>query len=98
MPLTSTEYSRRRREKIKQENPEKYKQLIHEENQKYYKKIKEQNEIIEEIEYDEIEEYEIKEDINIFKIRSNSTQVNPYSTKQISPSNSRMPNYIIKKT
>jgi hypothetical protein len=38
MPLTSTEYSRRRREKIKQENPEKYKQLRHEENQKYYKK------------------------------------------------------------
>jgi hypothetical protein len=62
MPLTSTEYSRRRREKIKQENPEKYKQLRHEENQKYYKKIKEPNEIIEEIEYDEIEEYEIKED------------------------------------
>ena len=40
MPLTNTEYSRRRREKIKQDNPEKYKQLRHEENQKYYKKIK----------------------------------------------------------
>jgi hypothetical protein len=64
MPLTSTEYSRRRREKIKQENPEKYKQLRHEENQKYYKKIKEPNEIIEKIEYDEIEEYEIKEEID----------------------------------
>jgi hypothetical protein len=40
MRLTSTEYSRRRREKIKKEEPEKYKQLRHEENQKYYKKIK----------------------------------------------------------
>jgi hypothetical protein len=29
MPLTSTEYSRRRRDKIKQDNPEKYKQLRH---------------------------------------------------------------------
>jgi len=62
MPLTSTEYSRRRRDKIKEENPEKYKQLRHEENQKYYKKIKEPNE--EEIE-DDIEEdiEEIEEDI-----------------------------------
>ena len=61
MPLTSTEYSRRRREKIKQDNPEKYKQLRHEENQKYYKKIKEQikEEIIKE---DEIKEEIIKED------------------------------------
>ena len=62
MPLTSTEYSRRRRDKIKQDNPEKYKQLRHEENQKYYKKIKEP---IEEIKDDkEIKEYdkEIKED------------------------------------
>jgi hypothetical protein len=66
MPLTSTEYSRRRRDKIKEENPEKYKQLRHEENQKYYKKIKEPNEeeIKEEIE-DDIEEdiEEIEEDI-----------------------------------
>lgn len=62
MPLTSTEYSRRRREKIKQDNPEKYKQLRHEENQKYYKKIKEQikEEIIKE---DEIKEDEIKEEV-----------------------------------
>ena len=56
MPLTNTEYSRRRREKIKQDNPEKYKQLRHEENQKYYKKIKEP---IKEIKEDE---EEIKED------------------------------------
>jgi hypothetical protein len=69
MPLTSTEYSRRRREKIKQENPEKYKQLRHEENQKYYKKIKEQikeeeikeDEIIEEIK-EQIKEEQIKEE------------------------------------
>jgi hypothetical protein len=60
MPLTSTEYSRRRRDKIKEENPEKYKQLRHEENQKYYKKIKEP--IEEEIEEDKIKE-EIEEDI-----------------------------------
>ena len=59
MPLTSTEYSRRRREKIKQDNPEKYKQLRHEENQKYYKKIKEPiKEPIEDIK----DEEEIKED------------------------------------
>ena len=58
MPLTSTEYSRRRREKIKQDNPKKYKQLRHEENQKYYKKIKEP---IEEIKDDD-EEEEIKDD------------------------------------
>jgi hypothetical protein len=57
MPLTSTEYSRRRREKIKQENPEKYKQLRHEENQKYYKKIKEPKEEFEEVN-EEIEEIE----------------------------------------
>jgi hypothetical protein len=74
MPLTNTEYSRRRREKIKQDNPEKYKQLRHEENQKYYKKIKEPNEeikedeIIEEIEYEEIENDEIIEEIEYEEI------------------------------
>ena len=60
MPLTNTEYSRRRREKIKQDNPEKYKQLRHEENQKYYKKIKEPNEEIKEDELIEDIEYEEK--------------------------------------
>ena len=74
MPLTSTEYSRRRREKIKQENPEKYKQLRHEENQKYYKKIKEpkeeikaSNEEFEEVneEFEEVnEEIEEIEEVN----------------------------------
>jgi hypothetical protein len=59
MPLTSTEYSRRRREKIKQDNPEKYKQLRHDENQKYYKKIKEPNE---ENEYEDIGDDEIDEE------------------------------------
>jgi len=62
MPLTSTEYSRRRREKIKQENPEKYKQLRHEENQKYYKKIKEEQIKEEEIKEEEIKEEQIKEE------------------------------------
>jgi hypothetical protein len=67
MPLTSTEYSRRRREKIKQDNPEKYKLLRHEENQKYYKKIKEPKEEIEEEykeELDEELEEEIEEELN----------------------------------
>jgi len=62
MPLTSTEYSRRRREKIKQDNPEKYKLLRHEENQKYYKKIKEPKEEIEE-EYKEELDEELEEEI-----------------------------------
>lgn len=67
MPLTSTEYSRRRREKIKQENPEKYKQLRHEENQKYYKKIKEPKEEIKASneEFEEVnEEIEEIEEVN----------------------------------
>lgn len=67
MPLTSTEYSRRRREKIKQDNPEKYKLLRHEENQKYYKKIKEPKEEIEEEYKEELEEEleeEIEEELN----------------------------------
>ena len=62
MALTSTEYSRRRREKIKQDNPEKYKQLRHEENQKYYKKIKEPIEDIKDEEEINEDEEEIKED------------------------------------
>ena len=62
MPLTSTEYSRRRREKIKQDNPEKYKQLRHEENQKYYKKIKEPIEDIKDDEEIKEDDEEIKED------------------------------------
>jgi len=62
MPLTSTEYSRRRREKIKQDNPEKYKLLRHKENQKYYKKIKEPKEEIEE-EYKEELEEELNEEL-----------------------------------
>jgi hypothetical protein len=63
MPLTSTEYSRRRREKIKQDNPEKYKLLRHEENQKYYKKIKEPKEEIEE-EYKEELDEELEEELD----------------------------------
>jgi hypothetical protein len=62
MPLTSTEYSRRRREKIKQDNPEKYKLSRREENQKYYKKIKEPKEEIEE-EYKEELDEELEEEI-----------------------------------
>jgi hypothetical protein len=107
MPLTSTEYSRRRREKIKQENPEKYKQLRHEENQKYYKKIKEQikeeeikeqikeEEIKEQIKEEEIKEDEIIEEIKEEEIKEEEIKEEEIKEEEIKEEETKISKYLI---
>ena len=100
MPLTSTEYSRRRREKIKQDNPEKYKQLRHEENQKYYKKIKEPNEKIKEEDYEEENDNE-ENDNKENDYEENDNEENDYEENDNDEENEKskkkikMPKYLI---